>query len=474
MIPPDRLIRDIEHADRFSEFMKLRNYIVENARDYTEESYDVIRNTWREKFNEHFDPVGCNNIEKFYLYYGSTTKFKLDRAVGMCHDAKEEGVPFIEYVQRLYPDATDAQSIVYSAGERETTLAKSVFQKPRYTATTPGENTVSMNPYSVGIERLKDQIEVLENTISDLTKKLTNPITDERIAKLESSMNALSTILNQRLNEQKLEEIEPNRRSLTVVLTSAQYAAFVRTIPRHAINNKVERTGRGQYTVTFTFEPEQRQTVENYIKELMEVETPQGSRVVNPPQYDEVLHLLCQNYSQATGLPCNSFNQGALKTLARRVADLLNGYGLQYDTNGIDLASVDLFAKKGEHPYTAEHAGEAFTQIRNRILALSIRGEVTEPENEGEGKCDPMVLAADYARYRAIAKYANDLIMVDEDLPDEYSKELNSLEKHFYNCGYGTNSYDLLEQLASDEFGHLGLSLDGEIEREYNRILGVK
>jgi len=474
MIPPDRIIRDIEHADRFSELMRIRNYIVENARDYTDESYDVLSNKWKERFNALFDPVGCDNIERFYLYYDKGVKFKLDNAIGMCYDAKEEGVPFIEYVQKLYPDAIDAQSIIYASTERERTLAKSVLPNTQNTLQTasriPGEYAVSINPYAVSMERLKDQIESLEGKIADLLKRINIPMEDERIKKIEATIEALSKVYLERQNEQSLEEAEPNAQSLTTTLTSAQYNAFVKSIPKRGYNNTVQRTGRGQYLVTFTFKPEQKDEVENYIRELNSVETPPGARVINPPQYDEVLHVLCRNYTNATGMACNSFNQGALKTLARRTAELLNSYGLQWDSNGVDLESVDLFAKKGERPYTAEHADEAFTQIKKRLLAISVKHYADEEETD-EGECEPFALAADFARYRAITRFGADLATKDEMLPDDLLNELYNLDERFNRCGYGTNNRDLLESLASSEFDHMGMNLEDEIDHEYNRII---
>jgi len=462
--PVEKVLTDLRNAADFADFSKIARYIEDHETDYGSEDYSILTDNVEEIRERHFNPTECSQVRNIYYIMKSGllsreySAMGLNRAMSLCSEAHDFNEPLYEYIYDLYPDLLSFKVEVARPTEYQRTLARELLptMEKRYRGVAIPEKKATAGEVEVGIN-LPELFERQKRDLQELIEAAQSENTAE-IQRLRDEINRLQS---------RIESKEPSpHKEITRVLDTEQYRYFSANAYKLNLPTTQSRIARGQYQVRITVENQaQENAAQGFMAEAEKHERPlaTGERI-RPPGFDQVLDILCRNYTKASGMSCGLSRTGALSTLAERLIEYAISQGTEWDKM-FDINSLDLFAKRGRI-YTREQADEGFNNAISGLQGSALAGRMAEATEEA---CDPDAMRAFLMDYDAASVLESQHLVAP--LPEQVGAMRNDAIRELSRCGYYPNRLDVLRDEVDGEFRHMGTSYDEQLSAMVDNLV---
>lgn len=451
------ILRTIHTEPAFSDIQK---YIYANSGKFSSTELSNLTSLIGKR-KSYFDPKNCNAVKEIRIWYQTegagqfTNSYTDGRAYALCHDAHEDGLTLPDLLNRMVKgspnfvawtiDATEPVSEKVSIVRERHEVSRRIIRE----AEEPELEEARKHEELEAVINVPDLLERYRRDVEELIDAATNRNIAE-VEKLRQQINSLQSRIEAGQG--------PQPKEITRILDSTQYRYFLANSYKLKLPVRMDRIAKGQYRISIAVNNSDEEN--NALAFLSDVEaqervTEHAGRM-RPAGFDQVLDILCRNYTKASGIPCGLSRTGALSTLADRLIE----YAISHDTEWdkmFDINSLDLFAKRGKI-YTREQADEAFNnavrQVEGKNLAMRMEQEITD-------ECEPDTVQAFLMDFDAISVISAQHLA--EPLPDALKERYDDAVKRLSTCGYYPNGLDSLRSMAEADFSHIGTSYDDQL-----------
>jgi len=459
----DELLNILADIHTEPAFSNIKKYIYSHRGDFSPEQFNDLEKLIKSRDN-YFNPKFCNWVKEVRAFFRDENGHEFSiaysdgKAQGLCNDAREDGMPFHDYLNYMF--ARQPNFVAW-------TLNASGSRNPMVSVERAVREPYMARGIRRGIEQGMEEEERRneENVNIDVAGLLNNLRADMEELVKESMMQNSSEIekLRNSINslESRLEKSDKSpEKNITRVLDSSQYRYFIANAYKLKLPVVYSQIARGQYQISIRVENEsQERNAMNFIDEAEKHETVRSSEIkAHSPGYKEILDILCKTYEKEARIPCGLSRTGALSTLASNIADYAHENGI--DWQELDIASIDLFAKPGKI-YTSEQGSEAFDTLlaseEGRKVDKSLAEEM-EDDIENNECTDEDILNAieNYDALTYLISHGN------------HDPELRELLKGYINtlklCNFYPNRLDNARNEADRFLRQYGGDYQGEVE----------
>ena len=287
----------------------------------------------------------------------------------------------------------------------------------------------------------------------------------ENVAQIERLRQEINGLQARIEASQGITEPERKEKTISRVLDSSQYRYFLSNAYKLGLPVRYEQVARGQYQVSITVsnESDEKKAL-TFIGEAEEHEKQisHGGKT-HMQGYEQILDILCREYTKESGMPCGLSRTGALSTLADRLLEYAASQGVDWQAL-YDIGSIDLFAKRGQI-YSREQADEAFNNV---IAQINGKNMARRMEEETEGaECSDESITGYVLDYDSVVIFSKDHPEVKNPKVDEIRRDAI---KGLSVCGYYPNRLDEARDIASAEFEHYGTSYEEQLSSQVEKL----
>ena len=467
----DELLNILADIHTEPAFSNIKKYIYSHRGDFSPEQFNDLEKLIKSRDN-YFNPKFCNWVKEVRAFFRDENGHEFSiaysdgKAQGLCNDAREDGMPFHDYLNYMF--ARQPNFVAW-------TLNASGSRNPMVSVERAGREPYMARGIRRGIEQGMEEEERRneENVNIDVAGLLNNLRADMEELVKESMMQNSSEIekLRNSINslESRLEKSDKSpEKNITRVLDSSQYRYFIANAYKLKLPVVYSQIARGQYQISIRVENEsQERNAMNFIDEAEKHETVRSSEIrAHSPGYKEILDILCKTYEKEARIPCGLSRTGALSTLASNIADYAHENGI--DWQELDIASIDLFAKPGKI-YTSEQGSEAFDTFLasaegrkvDRSLAEEMEDDIENNECTDE---DTLNSIENYDAITYLISKGNENLELREMLK-EYTNALKL-------CNFYPNRLDEARNEADRFLRQYGGDYQGEVENIIHKLEG--
>ena len=289
----------------------------------------------------------------------------------------------------------------------------------------PAYQPIAIQPSLTSAQEV-DRLEIeREKMQEDFTKKMRELMEMQEKVRTEITENIAKTVQNPAVVK-----------TYTLFLTPFQYQYFLKNISKldgmYYHVDKVDNT----YNVSIQYgTDEQRAKVIALQDEITQQQKQPSKKTRNPSGMDDILTQLCQSFQQSSGNPCGLSRTGALKTLARRIAQTYEDSGRDWKT--FDISTVDMFVHNGDKIYSKEQADEAYNNwVKNQHLQTV--------EESNADICDSEFEASAFLEYYSMLRLSGKRSLTPEESAD-MQKAKNDLVRY---CAFSDGKFQVFYQRA--------------------------
>lgn len=469
----DELLGILSKVHTEPAFSNIKKEIYRNRNEFSREQFSELERAIRAR-DDFFNPKLCNRVKEIRAYFKDENGHEFSiaysdgKAQEMCREAKEAGIKFTDYLNRLFAGNNFVAWTLN--GSRSSAPSGQMVSLEKREAPKEYMTRGIRRGIEEGMEEepgneIKPAIDIaglLNNLRADMEELVRESmISNSREAdKLRAQINDL---------ESRLEKRDTNpEKSITRVLDSSQYRYFMANAYKLGLPVVYSQVARGQYQVSIKVDSEAREKKAlDFISEAEKHEAAKSSELrVHSPGYREILAILCRAYEQEAHIPCGLSRTGALSTLASNLADYAHENGI--DWQELDVESIGLFAKPGKI-YTREQASEAFDAFLASSEGRKIgRTLAQEMENEIENtECADEAILNAIENYDALSYIISKYNPEDPELKEKLGREISTLK----SCGFYPNRLDAARNEADRFLRQYGGDYAGEVQ---NLISGME
>lgn len=459
----DELLNILANIHTEPAFSNVKKYIYKHRSSFSPEQFRELEKLIKAR-DSYFNPKFCNWVKEVRAFFKDENGHEFSiaysdgKAQGLCNDAREDGMPFHDYLNYMFARQPNFVAWTLNAsGSRNPMVSVERAVREPYMARgirrgieQGMEEEERRNEENVNI----DVAGLLNNLRADMEELVKEAMINNR-TELEKLRNNINTLESKLQKEDKSPE-----KNITRVLDSSQYRYFIANAYKLKLPVVYSQIARGQYQVSIRVENEsQERNAMNFIDEAEKHETVRSSEIrAHSPGYKEILDILCKTYEKEARIPCGLSRTGALSTLASNLADYAHENGI--DWQELDIASIDLFAKPGKI-YTSEQGSEAFDTLlaseEGRKVDKSLAEEM-EDDIENNECTDEDILNAieNYDALTYLISHGNH----DPELRELLKGYISTLEL----CGFYPNRLDNARNEADRFLRQYGGDYQGEVE----------
>ena len=452
-------------------FSNIKEYIRRNRSRFSDEQIKTLNDLISLK-DSYFNPSQCSRIKEVRFYYRDqsghefSTAYADGRAYALCTEAKDSGMTLPEYIRFL--NAENPNFIgwtIDASGGSNVGIRRATYEERGYAPTrTIRRNIEEAQPERPSMELQVNVADLINRLRADM-QELIQESARENVAQIERLRQEINGLQARIEASQGITEPERKEKTVSRVLDSSQYRYFLSNAYKLGLPVRYEQVARGQYQVSITVsnESDEKKAL-TFIGEAEEHEKQisHGGKT-HMQGYEQILDILCREYTKESSMPCGLSRTGALSTLADRLLEYAASQGVDWQAL-YDIGSIDLFAKRGQI-YSREQADEAFNnviaQINGKNMARRMEEEVEDTECSDE----------------SITGYVLDydsVVIFSKDHPEVKNPKLDEIRRDAINglslCGYYPNRLDEARDIASAEFRHYGTSYEEQLSSRVENL----
>ena len=445
-------------------FSNIKQYIHRNRSRFSDDQIKTLNDLISLK-DSYFNPSQCSRIKEVRFYYKDqsghefSTAYADGRAYALCTEAKDSGMTLPEYIRFLNAENPNFIGWTMDAsGGSNVGIRRATYEERGYAPTrTIRRNIEEAQPERPSMELQVNVADLINRLRADM-QELIQESARENVAQIERLRQEINGLQARIEASQGITEPERKEKTVSRVLDSSQYRYFLSNAYKLGLPVRYEQVARGQYQVSITVsnESDEKKAL-TFIGEAEEHEKQisHGGKT-HMQGYEQILDILCREYTKESSMPCGLSRTGALSTLADRLLEYAASQGVDWQAL-YDIESIDLFAKRGQI-YTREQADEAFNnviaQINGKNMARRMEEEVEDTE------CSDESITGYILDYDSVVIFTRDNPKIKDPKVDEM---LRNAIKGLSVCGYYPNRLDEARDIASAEFRHYGTSYEEQL-----------
>jgi hypothetical protein len=452
-------------------FSNIKEYIRRNRSRFSDDQIKTLNDLISLK-DSYFNPSQCSRIKEVRFYYRDqsghefSTAYADGRAYALCTEAKDSGMTLPEYIRFL--NAENPNFIgwtIDASGGSNVGIRRATYEERGYAPTrTIRRNIEEAQPERPSMELQVNVADLINRLRADM-QELIQESARENVAQIERLRQEINGLQARIEASQGITEPERKEKTVSRVLDSSQYRYFLSNAYKLGLPVRYEQVARGQYQVSITVsnESDEKKAL-TFIGEAEEHEKQisHGGKT-HMQGYEQILDILCREYTKESSMPCGLSRTGALSTLADRLLEYAASQGVDWQAL-YDIGSIDLFAKRGQI-YSREQADEAFNNV---IAQINGKNMAKRMEEETEGaECSDESITGYILDYDSVSIFTRDNPKIKDPKVDEMLRNaINGLSL----CGYYPNRLDEARDIASAEFRHYGTSYEEQLSSRVENL----
>ena len=452
-------------------FSNIKEYIRRNRSRFSDEQIKTLNDLISLK-DSYFNPSQCSRIKEVRFYYRDqsghefSTAYADGRAYALCTEAKDSGMTLPEYIRFLNAENPNFIGWTMDAsGGSNVGIRRATYEERGYAPTrTIRRNIEEAQPERPSMELQVNVADLINRLRADM-QELIQESARENVAQIEKLRQEINGLQARIEASQGITEPERKEKAISRVLDSSQYRYFLSNAYKLGLPVRYEQVARGQYQVSITVsnESDEKKAL-TFIGEAEEHEKQisHGGKT-HMQGYEQILDILCREYTKESSMPCGLSRTGALSTLADRLLEYAASQGVDWQAL-YDIGSIDLFAKRGQI-YSREQADEAFNNV---IAQINGKNMAKRMEEETEGaECSDESITGYILDYDSVSIFTRDNPKIKDPKVDEMLRNaINGLSL----CGYYPNRLDEARDIASAEFEHYGTSYEEQLSSRVENL----